>query len=118
MKRRNHLIQREVPLRADQGEDLPRIFLQWRSASSAGHGFAGSIIAKPLHPANRRTGADLELFGCATSRSPSFHEVNDAHSQLTRIRSMHWKALRRINAIDSLLRGALGIPIHSARDML
>lgn len=117
MKRRNHLIQREVPLRADQGEDLPRIFLQWRSASSAGHGLVGSIIAKALHPANRGTGADLELFGRFTPRSSSFYEVNDPHSQLTRIRSMHWKALRRINALDSLLRGVLGIPdsLHPGR---
>ena len=50
--------------------------------------------------------------------TPSFHEVNDAHSQLTRIRSMYWPALRRINALDSLLRGLLGIPIHSSRDAL
>jgi len=118
MKRRNHLIEREVPSRADQGEDLRRIFLQWRSASSAPHGFAGSIIAKALHPANRRTGANLELFGRVTSRCSSFHEVNDAHSQLHRIRSMHWQAPRRINALDSLIRGVLGIPIHSAWDAL
>jgi hypothetical protein len=31
---------------------------------------------------------------------------------------MHWPALRRINALDSLLRGVLGIPIHSGRDVL
>jgi hypothetical protein len=57
-------------------------------------------------------------FGRSTSGSSSFHEVNNAHSQLTRIRSMHWQALRRINALDSLLRADLGIPIHSGRDVL
>jgi CheY-like chemotaxis protein len=57
----------------------------------------GPVLAKALQPVNRRTGADLELFGRSTSGSPSFHEVNDAHSQLTRIRSMHWPALQRIN---------------------
>jgi hypothetical protein len=31
---------------------------------------------------------------------------------------MHGQALRRINALDSLLRGVLGIPIHSTRDAL
>jgi hypothetical protein len=41
-----------------------------------------------------------------------------ARSQLTRIRSMHWLALRRINALDSLFRCVLGIPIHSGRDVL
>ncbi len=118
MKRRNHLVERKVPLRADQCEDLPRIFLQRRPSSSAGQGFAGPVIAKALYPPYRRTGADLELFGRSTSRSPSFHEVDDAHSQLTRIRSIHGQALRRINALDSLHRRVLGIPIHSNRDVL
>jgi hypothetical protein len=55
----------------------------------------------------------------APRRDPSsFHEGNDAHSQLTRIRSMHLPPLRRINALDSLSRGVLGIPIHSSRDAL
>jgi hypothetical protein len=64
----------------------------------------GPVLAKALKPANRRTGADLELFGRSTSGSPSFHEVNDAHSQLTRIRSMHyWPALQRINKKLSLV---------------
>jgi hypothetical protein len=61
---------------------------------------------------------NLELFCGPTSRSFSFHEVYDARSQLTRIRSMHWLALRRINALDSLIRCVLGIPIHSSRDVL
>src|SRR3974377_1598957 len=55
----------------------------------------------------------------APRREPiSLHETNDAYSQLPRIRSMDWPALRRINALDSLLRGTLGIPIHSGRDVL
>jgi hypothetical protein len=40
-----------------------------------------------------------ELFSRPTSRSSSFDEVNDAQSQLTRIRSMHWSALRRIKCV-------------------
>jgi hypothetical protein len=48
----------------------------------------------------------------------SFHEPNDSDSQLTRIWSMHWSTLRRINALGSLIRRALGIPIHSGRDAL
>src|SRR6516225_522394 len=117
-KHRNHLVQREVRLPADEGEDLPRMLLQGRSAPSAGHRFASPIFVEALQPPNRRTGADLELFRRATSRSSSFHELNNAHSQLTRIRSMHWPTLRRINALDSFLRGVLGIPIHSGRDAL
>jgi hypothetical protein len=108
-KRRNNLCQREVRLRADKREDLAGIFLQWRRASAARHGFASPVIAKAVHPANGRTGADLKLFGRSASGPSSFHEGNHAHSQLTRIRSMHGPALRRINALDSLSKGVLGI---------
>src|SRR3981189_842916 len=76
------------------------------------------VFPKALHPSDRRTDADLKLFGRFPSRSSFFHEVDDTHSQLTRIRSMHWPALRRINASDSHLRRVLGIPIHCGRDVL
>ena len=69
MQYRDDLIQRQVRLLADQGEDLLRILLQRRSAPATGHWFANPIFAKALHPADRRTGADLELFGRLTSRS-------------------------------------------------
>src|SRR3974390_2880749 len=98
--------------------NLPRMLLQGRSSPSARHRFVSPVFAKALHPPDRRTGADLELFRGPTSRSSSFHEVYDARSQLTRIRSMHWLALRRINALDSLFRCVLGIPVHSGRDVL
>src|SRR5215469_10610828 len=115
---RNELIQRKVPLFADQGEDLPRILLQGGSAPARRRWFANPIFVKALHPADRRTGTDLELFGRLTSRSPCFNKVNYAYSQLTRVRSPHCPALQRINALDSLFRSPLGIPIHSSRDVL
>ena len=118
MQYRDDLIQCQVRLLADQGEDLLRILLQGGSAPATGHWFANPIFAKALHPADRRTGADLELFGRLTSRSSCFNKVNYAYSQLTRVRSAHCPALRRINALDSLLRSSLGIPIHSGRDVL
>jgi hypothetical protein len=118
VQRQNDLIQREITLFADKGEDPLPMLLQWRNASSTRHWLAGPVVAKDLHPPNRGTDADLELFGRFTSGSSSFHETNDTLSQITRIRSMHWSALRRINALDSLLRGTLGIPIHSGRDVL
>src|SRR3974390_708859 len=118
VKRRNNLIECKIALRADECENLPRMLLQGRSTPSARNRFVSPVFAKPLHPPDRRTGADLELFRRPTSRSSSFHEVYDARSQLTRIRSMHWLALRRINALDSLFRCVLGIPIHSGRDVL
>src|SRR5436190_13973542 len=115
---RNNLAKREVRLLTDESENLMRILLQWRSTPSTGYRLAGPVVAKALHPPDRGTDADVELFGCFTSGSSSFHEANDSHSQLTRIRSMHWVALRRINALDSLLSRVLGIPIHSGRDVL
>ena len=78
----------------------------------------GLVEGRTLHPPDRRTDADIKLFGRLTSGSSFFHEVDDARSQLTRIRSMHWAALRRINALDSHLRRVLGIPIHCGRDVL
>src|SRR6516164_5395167 len=92
--------------------------LQRRRAPATGHWFANPVFAKALHPTDRRTGADLEFFGRLASRSSSIDKVNYAHSQLTRVRSAHCPALRRINALDSLLRSPLGIPIHSGRDVL
>lgn len=118
VQRRNDLTQCEVRLLADEGEDAPCMLLQWRSTSATRHWLAGPVGAKVLHPPDRGTDADVVLFGRFTSRPSFFHEMNNAHSQLTRIRSPHWPALQRINALDSLLHRALGIPIHSGRDVL
>src|SRR5262249_8956236 len=82
MQYRNDLIQRKVPLLADQGEDLLRICLQRRSAAAW---FTNPIFAKALHAADRRTGADLQLFSRLTSRSSFFNKANYPHSQLTRV---------------------------------
>src|SRR5215831_7023603 len=115
---RNELIQRKVPLLADQGENLLRILLQRGHAPSTGHRFECPIFAKALQPADRRARADLEVFGSITSRSPCVHELNHAYSQVSRIRSPHWSALQRISALDSLGRRTLGIPIHSGWNVL
>src|ERR1700757_4788947 len=69
---RNELIQRKVPLFADQGKNLPRILLQRGRAPSTGHRFARPIFAKALQPADRGTRADLEVFGSVTSGPPCF----------------------------------------------
>ena len=100
VKRRNDLIQREVRYLADEGEDLPRVLLQWRSTPSTGHGFESPVFTKALHPPDRRTDADIKLFSRLPSGSSFLHEVDDARSQLTRIRFMHWPALRQINALE------------------
>src|SRR5215469_1967053 len=80
----------QVPLLADKVENLLRIRLQRRRAPSTGHRLERSIFVKTLQPADRGTCADLEVFGSITSRSPCFHELNHANSQVSRIRSPHW----------------------------
>src|SRR5215468_9124620 len=87
---RNELIQGKVPLLADQGENPLRIFFQRRGAPSTGHRFQRPIFVKTLHPADRGTRADLKVFGSITSRSPCFHKLDHANSQVSRIRSPHW----------------------------
>jgi hypothetical protein len=115
---RDELIQCKIRLLADNGEDLLRMLLQRRRAPSTRHWLGRPIFAKALHPADRGASADLELFGRFTSRSPRFHELNHADSQVPSIRSPHWPTPRRINALDSLHRRPLGIPIHSGWDAL
>src|ERR1700681_3438911 len=117
-QRQDHLIQREVRLVMNEGEDPLRVLLQWRCTPSTRHWLGSPVIAEALHPSDRGTDADVELVGCLTSGRSSFHEPNDSHSQFTRIRSTHWPILQRINALDSHLQRALGIPIHSGWDML
>ncbi len=117
-QRQDHLIQREVRLLTNEGEDPLRVLLQRRCTPSARHRIGSPVVAEALHPPDRGTDADVELVGRLTSGRSSFHEPNDSHSQLTRIRSTHWPVLRRINALDSHLRQTLGIPIHSGWDVL
>ena len=114
---RNELIQRKVPLLADQRDNLLRILLQRRRAPATGHWFANPIFAKALQPADRRTRADLELLSRFTSRSSCFNKVNYANSQLTRIRSAHCPALRQINTLRRATAhaGPILIPRSCAR---
>jgi hypothetical protein len=117
-QRQDHLIQREVRLLTNEGEDPLRVLFQWRCAPSTGHWFASPVVVEALHPPDGGTDADVELVGRLTSGRSSFYQPNDSHSQFTRIGSTHWPILRRINALDSHLRQPLGIPIHSGRDVL
>src|SRR5262245_18847237 len=50
VQRRNDLIQREVTLLTDEGEDPPGMLLQWRNTPATRHWLAHSVIAKALHP--------------------------------------------------------------------
>src|SRR6266581_8988831 len=116
-QRQDHLIQREVRLLTNEGEDPLRVLLQWRRTPSTGHRLGSPVVAEALHPPDRGTNTDIELLGRLPSRRSFFNKTNDSHSQLTRIRSTHWPILRRINALDSHSRRALGIPIHSGWDV-
>src|ERR1700686_1013159 len=117
-QRQDHLIQREVRLLTNEGENPLRVLLQWRCTPSTGHWLGSPVVVEALHPSDRRADADVELLGCLTSGRSSFHEPNDSHSQFTRVRSTHLPIPQPINALDSHLQRALGIPIHSGWDML
>jgi hypothetical protein len=114
----DNLIQYEVWSLAVECKDLLGVLLQRRSASAARHRFASPVLAKTLHPPDRGTDADVELFSRFTAGTSCFNKTDDPLSQLTRIRSTHWLIPPRINALDSLTSCDLGIPIHSGRDML
>ena len=118
VQHQNDLIQCEVWSLAVERKDLPGVLLQWRSASTAWHRFASPVLAKTLHPPDRRTDADVELFSRFTAGTSCFNKTDDPPSHFTRIRSTHWLIPPRINALDSLTSCVLGIPIHSSRDML
>jgi hypothetical protein len=95
------------------------VLLQWRSTPSTGHGFESPVFTKALHPPDRRTDADIKLFGRFTSGSSFFHEVDDARAFSTHQDTVHaLGSPPAINALDSHLRRVLGIPIHCGRDVL
>jgi hypothetical protein len=114
----DNLIQYEVWSLAVERKDLLGVLLQWRSASAARHRFASAVLAKALHPPDRGTDADVELFSRFTPGTSCFDKIDDPPSKFTRIRSTHWLIPPRINALDSLTSCDLGIPIHPGRDML
>src|SRR3974390_75091 len=70
VKRRNNLIECKIALRADECENLPRMLLQGRNTPSARRRFASPVFAKALHPPDRRTDANLELFRGPIARRP------------------------------------------------
>jgi hypothetical protein len=71
VKRLNDLIQREVRFLADEGENLPRVLLQWRSTPATGHGFGSPVFTKALHPPDRRTDAHINCSAASRRDPPS-----------------------------------------------
>ena len=118
VQRYDDLIECEVWSLTVERKDLLRVLLQRRSTSAARHRFASAVLTKPLHPPDRGTDADVELFSRFTAGTSYFNKTDDPPSQFTRIRSTHWLIPPRINALDSLTSCNLGNPIHSGRDML
>ena len=72
VQRYDDLIECEVWSLTVERKDLLRVLLQWRSTSATRHRFTGAILAKPLHPHDGRTDADVEVFRRFTAgTSPS-----------------------------------------------
>jgi hypothetical protein len=94
-----HLIQRQIRLLRDQGEQPIRPLLQWRSASSARSRRGASGIAPALKPFDRCTGTDLKMLGSLAPRSTALNSCDDALPKFHRIRIWHCSTSKsRINA--------------------
>ena len=95
----NHLVQRQVRLRLNQGQQKLRVLLQWRGAPATRIGGTTPGLAKALHPDHRRAGTDLIMFGRLPPRSPAFHPRNHARPHVRRIGPWHRsRSQKRINA--------------------
>lgn len=118
--RAKHLIKRQIRLLRNQGEQPIRLLLQRRSASSVWLGRGASGIAPALQPFDRRTGADLKMFGGLTPRSTALDSCDHSLAHLCRIRIRHRSASQsRINADRLAHKQALGNPpILRGRNML
>src|SRR5258708_1732536 len=108
--RRNDLIERQVRLLSNKGEDPFRVLLQRGDAPSAWLGPGRSVRFPALHPSNRRTRADLQLFGGLTPRRSRLHKSNDSHSHPTGIRSAHGPPPGESMRIESVSGRPLAIP--------
>src|SRR5260221_4523409 len=90
----------------NKGHGLP--VAQWHISDQALPG--RSVRFPALHPSNRRTRADLQLFGGLTPRRSRLHKSNDSHSHLTGIRSAHGPPPGESMRIESVPGRPLGIP--------
>jgi len=113
VQHRNDLIQREVRLLTDEGEYRCEYFSNGEILPPRASAWK-SRHREALHPPDCRTDAHVE-----TARLPSRRDAPSSTKRMTRTLSSPGYGpclvnLRRINALDSLLRRALGIPIHPA----
>src|ERR1700694_619825 len=109
--RDKHLVERQIRLLHDQGEQPIRVLLQRRSASSARYGRGTSLVVPALQPFDRCTGADLKMFGSLAPRSTTLNSCDDSLTHLGRIRVWHRLASKTESMpIDSPINSSLGIP--------
>jgi hypothetical protein len=105
------LVQRQIRLLRDQGEQPIRMLLQWRGASSARYGRGASVIVPSLQPFDRCTGADLKMFGGLAPRSTALNSRDDSLTHLGSIRAWHRLASKPESMpIESPINSPLGIP--------
>src|SRR5260370_30313000 len=69
-QRQDHLIQREVRLLTNEGEDPLRVLLQWRRTPSTRHRLGSPPVAEGVHPPGRGTAAHGELLRGPAARRP------------------------------------------------
>src|SRR5258708_19860940 len=71
-QRQDHLIQREVRLLTNEGEDPLRVLLQWRRTPSTRHRLGSPPVAEALHPPDPGTDAHPPLPPHLTPRPSLF----------------------------------------------
>src|SRR5512136_998253 len=117
---RDDLIERQIRLLRDKREQESRVFLQRRGAAAERLGRAASGLVKKLHPFDRSTRTDVEMFGRLASRRASLDASNHPRADICRIGLRHCSpSQRRINADRLTHPPAPGNPsILPSRNML
>ena len=87
--RDKHLVQRQIRLLRDQGEQPIRLLLQRRSTSATRYGRGASVVVPAPQPFDRRTGADFKMFRSLAPQSTALNSCDDPFTHLSRIRSWH-----------------------------
>src|ERR1700737_1059664 len=87
---RDHdLVQRQIRLLGNQGQQPSRVLLQWRLAPSAWLRFGGSSIVPAPPPSHRRTWAQPEVLSRLAPGCPGFDCFDHAFTQVLRIWLRH-----------------------------
>jgi hypothetical protein len=96
-QRRDDLVQRQVRLPLDQGQQPILMIFQRRPAAAAGLGRRPAVPLPALQPLDRCAGADLELLGSFAARCAALDTGYDSLTHIRRVCLWHRSTSRIIN---------------------